>query len=241
MSAPEATSLPAVRAVLFDAGNTLLWIDHARIATVLTECGAPTSTEQARHAEIAARPRLDPHVRTATKRESRGVRVHYIRYFLEHLGLATDGPLAREFAERLEQEWGRLWVCPPMDAHDVLTDLAERGYRLGVVSNSNGKVDAMLRDAELAHFFEFIVDSGKEGVEKPDPRIFEIALGHLGLPASDALYIGDLLAVDVEGARGAGLHAVLLDPDLVWTPDVAPRVEGVDRVRSLTELAARLP
>ena len=59
---------------------------------------------------------------------------------------------------------------------------------------------------------EFVVDSQVEGVEKPDPRIFRIALERLGVAASRALYVGDIRAVDEAGARAAGMHFVLIDP-----------------------------
>lgn len=235
MTEPELPPLPRVRAVLFDAGNTLLWLDHRRLAELLTESGRPTIEAAARRAEMLARPRLDPLLRTVTKRESRRVRTRYVGYFLEHLEIDGESAAARRFAERLDGEWERLWIRPPPDAHEVVERLRERGFRLGVVSNSNGKVDRLLASVGLSELFECIVDSGREGVEKPDPRLFQVALDHLGLPAEDALYVGDLLSVDVEGARGAGLHAVLIDPEDVWD---LPRAE---RVRSLTELAERLP
>ena len=66
---------------------------------------------------------------------------------------------------------------------------------------------AGIRDA-----FELVIDSQLVGVEKPDPRIFAIALERLGLPPAAALYVGDIYEVDVVGARRAGLDVILLDP-----------------------------
>ena len=79
--------------------------------------------------------------------------------------------------------------------------------------------------------FEFVIDSGEVGVEKPDPRIFQIALDRMGVTAADALYVGDLYEVDVVGARAAGLDVVLLDPYGVHAD------RDVRRSRSLEELA----
>ena len=60
------------------------------------------------------------------------------------------------------------------------------------------------------------------GVEKPDPRIFQIALERAGLEPSEAAYVGDLYSIDVLGARAAGLHAVLMDPGACWPPRDCP-------------------
>jgi putative hydrolase of the HAD superfamily len=75
-----------------------------------------------------------------------------------------------------------------------------------------------------------MLDSHEEGVEKPDPRLFEIALERSGAQRGETLHVGDLYHVDVQGARGAGLDAVLLDP--------ADLYAGFDcrRIRSLGEL-----
>ena len=79
--------------------------------------------------------------------------------------------------------------------------------------------------------FEFVIDSGEVGVEKPDPRIFQIALERMGVSAADALYVGDLYEVDVVGARAAGLDVVLLDPSGEHSG------RDVKTVRSVAELA----
>jgi len=54
------------------------------------------------------------------------------------------------------------------------------------------------------------------GVEKLDPRIFEMALARAGVRPAEAVYVGDLYAVDVLGARGAGMEAILIDPGACW-------------------------
>jgi HAD superfamily hydrolase (TIGR01509 family) len=80
----------------------------------------------------------------------------------------------------------------------------------------------------LRPHFHHVVDSAVVGVEKPDPRIFRHALDAVGARPERTLHVGDLYAVDVVGARAAGLHALLLDPHGDWAevdcaraPDVA--------------------
>jgi FMN phosphatase YigB (HAD superfamily) len=65
------------------------------------------------------------------------------------------------------------------------------------------------------------------GVEKPDPRIFRIALERAQVEPDDAVYVGDLYSVDVIGARAVGMDAVLLDPGACWAPRDCPQVPGL--------------
>ena len=117
---------------------------------------------------------------------------------------------------------------------ELLADLARRGYVLGVISNSNGTVEGALEEVGLRRHLAFVIDSAVAGVEKPDPRIFRLALERGGVEAADATYIGDLYHIDVRGAEGAGLNAVLLDPAGAWgdvpcrkAPDVFAAVASI--------------
>jgi FMN phosphatase YigB (HAD superfamily) len=102
------------------------------------------------------------------------------------------------------------------------------------VSNANGTVRAKLGRVGLAGFFEIIVDSHDEGIEKPDPRIFHLALRRMGVKAAEAAYVGDLYHVDVVGAEAAGLRPFLLDPFGLHGE------RPVARLRALDELSAYL-
>src|SRR5262245_43059070 len=231
MTSGAAAFPGTVSAVLFDVGNTLLWIDHARIAAILTGAGVVCDETAVREAEMRARPRLDSFLAGAVRRESTDMVARYAGRIVEGLGAAPSGS-ARD---ALVAAWYSLWCRPPADARTTLDVLAARGFRLGVVSNSNGSVRSLLDAADLAAPLECVVDSGVVGVEKPDPRIFAIAAERLSVPPAACVYVGDFHSLDVLGARAAGMHGVLLDPLGVW--------DGVDapRVASLTELVARLP
>jgi putative hydrolase of the HAD superfamily len=100
----------------------------------------------------------------------------------------------------------------PAGLSEALDRAAQSGIRLGVVSNSEGHLAALFDRLDLSRHFEHVVDSAPEGVRKPDPEIFRRALVRFGVDAAQALYAGDIPQVDVDGARAAGMEAVLIDP-----------------------------
>jgi HAD superfamily hydrolase (TIGR01549 family) len=203
----------ALRAVLFDAGGTLIHPDYRRVARVLERvlgrAPAPTAWVAA---EYEGRAALEAAL--SAEGESRdGDRwtVHFAAMF-RALGFG-DEEVAR-VAPHLVAEHRRLnlWMVPQPGAAEGLAALREAGFVVGVVSNADGTVDRLLADAGLAADLAFVVDSGAVGIEKPDPAIFRLALDLAGVGAEEALYVGDLYPVDVVGARRAGVEPVLLDP-----------------------------
>ncbi len=105
-----------------------------------------------------------------------------------------------------------LWSTVAADTHAALGRLRAAGLRLGVVSNSDGRVEEALRAADLLRYFDVVIDSALVGVEKPDPAIFRAALDVLNVAPEEAMFVGDLYEVDVLGARAAGMSGVLLCP-----------------------------
>jgi putative hydrolase of the HAD superfamily len=202
--------MPAsLKAVLFDAGNTLLFLDHDRMAAAVgAAIGVPLDpTRLAGAAGDAAR---------AAER-ARGVDHDRARVYLEHLFTGAGVPAARMeevrgCLQRLHRE-NHLWCRLAPGTREALDRLRAAGLRLGVVSNSDGRVEEALVAAGLRDCFDVVLDSALVGVEKPDPAIFRAALAALGVAPAEALYVGDLYDVDVAGARAAGMEAVLLLPD----------------------------
>jgi putative hydrolase of the HAD superfamily len=217
----------AVRAVLFDAGNTLLFLDYARMAAAVgAALGLPLTG-----------PGLAGGVAEASRRmeQARATDRERATAFLEALFLEAGVPFdrlaaVRDTLGRLHGE-RHLWSGIAAGTHDALARLRAAGLRLGVVSNSDGRVEEALAAAGLLGYFDVIVDSALAGVEKPDPAIFRPALEALNVPPEDALYVGDLYEVDVLGAQAAGIPAVLLVPNDAAAPD------GCATVGSLAALA----
>ncbi len=222
-----------VRAVLFDAGNTLLCVDNARVAEILCGIGVQCDEPRVSGAEMRARPRLDPFLASAPRRESREVFQRFVEILMDELGEARPATCTAA-AAAIQAAWPTLWARVPADAHSTLAALRARGYRVGCVSNANGMVRTALDAARLLQHLECVVDSGIEGIEKPDPRIFHRAAVLLDVAPETCVYVGDLHAVDVVGARNARMEPVLVDPDGVW-----PHVD-VPKIAALSDLLRRL-
>ena len=93
----------------------------------------------------------------------------------------------------------------------VLAALHKRGLRLAVVSNFDSRLPPLLDGLGLARFFDAVVCSGAVGAAKPDGAIFAHALAILGIDAHEALHVGDSRVNDYDGARAAGIEALLVD------------------------------
>jgi HAD superfamily hydrolase (TIGR01509 family) len=100
----------------------------------------------------------------------------------------------------------------------VLEALKQR-YRLGVVSNFYGNLDAVCHSAGLTPLFAVMVDSHRVGAKKPDPAIFRAALEKLHAPPETTVFVGDSLRRDREGARRAGMGFIWIVPQEVWAAE----------------------
>lgn len=124
-----------------------------------------------------------------------------------------------------------LWEHVEPDVAPALAALRARGLRLVVVSNANGRLRHLFDRLQLTRWFDHLLDSHEWGVEKPDPRLFHLALEQARAEPARTVHVGDLYHVDVMGARRAGLRDAVLF-------DMAGLYGGVDcpRVRSLAGL-----
>jgi len=217
-----------VRAVIFDAGNTLLRMNYASIAEHLGTRGRRVTVEEVEEAELRARVRLDPHLAPGSSTESTVTHGRYLRYLLEHLAVTEEAEI--DAIARWRRGYNLpvgLWNRADPEAIEAVRRVRAAGLVAGVISNSNGSVRAILEETGLAAHLHFILDSSVVGVEKPDPRIFALGLREAGVTAAEAIYVGDLYSVDVLGARGAGLDGILLDPGGFWGARDCRRARGL--------------
>lgn len=203
-----------IRGVFFDAGNTIVFPDYSIYRSIVTSLGGEVTLSDIKRAEALARSAFDRAVASSPGREVMGFWSVYYTSFYERLGVPAEKiPAAIEKTREANDLLLGIWSVPVEGFDDTMDELEARGLVLGVISNSDGRVEERLVEIGIRDRFDFVIDSAIVGVSKPHRRIFELACEASGLPPSDAAYVGDYYEVDVVGARGAGMTPVLFDPD----------------------------
>lgn len=220
--------------LFIDAGGVLVFPSWPRVSEALGRHGVALAPAALAAADHHARHELDaPAGVAATNDAQRGWL--YFNLVLKHAGQplsdATDRALAELHAYHAEHN---LWELVADGVPEALRRLRARGLRLVVVSNANGKLRLLMDRLGLAPLVDVMLDSHEEGVEKPDPRLFALALERSGARAATTMHVGDLYHVDVVGARRAGLRAALIDGGALYAGADCPRYA------SLLDLAAKL-
>jgi len=163
-------------------------------------------------------------------------------YYKQHSDEGRDpeslADLRRRCAELLSRELGvevsvetlveSIRFSPYPDAVPALEQLRSRGLRLVCVSNWDCSLGTVLDRCGLAGHLDGAVSSAEAGARKPDPAIFAAALEIAGCAAGEAVHVGDTREEDLDGARAAGIRALLIDRD------------GGGDVTGLEEVAAKL-
>jgi putative hydrolase of the HAD superfamily len=205
-------------AVLLDVGGVFLLPSRSHIRSALAQVGHTVADDEAIDRAHYQAVRVFP--MDLEGDEFMGpMWTDYLRVYASSLDVPED--VAAEAIEHLRNEYvtGWLWSHLISGSVDGLRALAATGVPIGVVSNSDGTIEARLREMAVLQVgpgpgveVRCVIDSGTVGVEKPDPAIFEPALEILGVSHADVWYVGDTPAFDIVGARRAGLRPLLMDP-----------------------------
>ena len=192
--------------MFLDAGGVLVFPNWSRVSDALARHGviAPPATLAA--ADPHGKKRLDQgdHIQ-ATNDQQRGWT--YFNLVLTEAGVELSDATAAGLRELNEyHQTANLWETVPDDVRPALATLRRRGYRLVVVSNANGRLRHLFERVGLIDAVDALFDSCDEGVEKPDPRFFNIALQRTSSTPDTTVHVGDLYHVDVVGARAAGIR-----------------------------------
>lgn len=216
--------LKKIKTIFLDAGNTLVSMDLKWFSKELEQFDLCYSVEEIRRAEASARPLVSMAIQRLKSTESKSTSVFYIQNILN--GLPDASLISKSKMNKItnhiltvvsadgqtQQIWNNILPGVP----EALKILKNQGFRLSVVSNSNGTVKEILENLNLDIFFDEIFDSHFVGFEKPDPRIFIHALETCAADPKRTIHIGDLYHVDIIGAWRADIKAVLLDPYGDW-------------------------
>jgi len=225
----------AIDAIFLDVGNTLVSMDFALLCELLATHGVSCTPAALARAEAATRPALSRFLAAPARAGWHETFTFYIDGMLARLGgvaAATRDVLASRLAAEVRAKipTQRLWSVVLPGVPEALAQLRAAGLTVVAVSNSDGTVEQGLETFGLRQYLHHVVDSAVVGAEKPDAAIFHHALALAGSAPARTLHVGDLYAVDVLGARAAGLHALLLDPHGDWADvdcDVAADVPAL--------------
>jgi putative hydrolase of the HAD superfamily len=208
------------RYIFFDVGNTLLFPNRARMLAPLPLDQHPTlETWQA----LERRTKQEFDQGLMSGRVDHGFWWTFHTYLLQQRNALDDG-VRDTLVENTQNSANWDQILP--GTRDALERL-RREYAIAVISNADGRIDAVLRRCGIADCFASIVDSGNVGHEKPHPAIFEAALREMKADAAESLYVGDVYSVDYVGARNAGMQAVLFDVAGAYREREFPRVESL--------------
>ena len=228
-----------IEIVFFDAGDTLLRPHPSfgeLFSSVARDNGVDVSVDDVHRVQSKLAPHLIDLVEDAdgnplayegsslSEEKSREYWTHLYRRLLKELGIVNEDlavELCRVFSSSASY---KLFddVLPTLDSLDA------SGYRLGLISNFESWLEEMLIELEVGHHFKPSIISGVEGVEKPDPRIYELALERAGVSPENAVHVGDSPAMDMEPAASAGIRGILIDRSERYPNHPSPRVTSLE-------------
>jgi len=227
---------PPIKAVFFDVDFTLIHpgprFHGPGYAEVCAVHGVVVDAARFDAAVAQALPILDDHDDPIY---DHGLFIRYTAAIIEHMG--GQGEAVAAAAAEIYDAWASNHHFDLYDdVHGVLPALAERGLRLGVISNSHRSLEAFTEHFALDRYVRTHVSAHPNRRMKPHRSIFEAALADAGVRADEALMVGDSLRADVEGALAAGLRAVWLrrDGEVVMTdPAPAPVIRRLDELPAI--------
>lgn len=229
-------------AVFFDAGETLVH-PHPTFPDLFAETlrtqGHDVSAETVRERGNVVFERFRTAAQanelwTTSLERSRRFWHDVYREFVRELGIAdADGLLDVLYATFTDLANYRVFD----DVPPVLDRLRDAGIVLGVVSNFEEWLEQLLEQLGVRSYFAVSVVSGVEGIEKPDPRIFALAMERAGVLPEVSVYVGDNPEFDVDPALEAGMFPVLLDRRERFPDAPGARITSMNELPGLLEIA----
>lgn len=234
-------NLTPVEVVFFDAAGTLFHVRrsvgeiYSTIARRYGVASQPAKVQEAFFEAFRTKSAegIRPHASAGRSQEERRWWMDVVRQAFS--GRMPESVLPAYFEEVFDVFRGPCGWEVYSDTTPTLHQLQSNGYRLGVLSNFDSRLNDVLTNLGIGGFFESVVFSWSAGFAKPDARIFHHALQVMQVPATSALHVGDSIEEDFGGASRAGLHALLLDRG-----NDRPDPGGMLRITSLNELCGLL-
>lgn len=213
------------RFIFFDVGNTLLFPNRSRMLAPIPAEKHPTL--EAWHA-LERRTKKEFDQGLMTGKVDHGFWWTFHTHLLQELN-AFDESVRDQLVRNTQNSANWNQILP--GTRQALDRIRQR-YPIAVISNADGKIDAVLSHCGICDCFASITDSGNVGHEKPHPDIFAAALHQMKADAAESLYVGDVYSVDYVGARNAGMQALLFDVAGAYRGSEFPRVESLSELES---------
>jgi len=197
------------KAVLFDLGGTLVKHEDGPVIhrRILEDNGIDVSLEAVTRAHNENERELDMN---QIPEQGQAFWIKWNIRLLESLGIEKNKEI---LARKIDEEWldyCTLEVYP--DVIETLVQLRKRGIKTGIITNAFERdFQRILSQLKLSDFFDIVVGTDTCKKIKPDKGIFLYTVGRLGIKPDEALFVGDSLENDFEGAKNSGLTALLID------------------------------
>jgi HAD superfamily hydrolase (TIGR01662 family) len=217
--------------LLLDAGGTLVFPDQTYLKSELSKKGIHLTDEQLYREYYQSIYEFDQKFFNNSTDLNNPWPDGYVYTFLLRRGIAEAK--AREVEVIVSQHHLKrsLWMFTFPWIFKSLQQLQQAGYRMSILSNSDGRTEEIFCSLGLRRYFEFIFDSQKLEVEKPDPKIFVKVMERLQLSPGEMLYIGDIYTIDILGANRAGVAAIHIDPFQLYTGWAGVHLRDIRRIR----------
>jgi HAD superfamily hydrolase (TIGR01509 family) len=213
------------RFIFFDVGNTLLFPNRERMLAPIAAAKHPSLAEwQA----LERRTKQEFDQGLISGKIDHGFWWTFHTHLLNELNEFDEG-VRDKLVENTQNSANWDQILP--GTREALERIRER-YAIAVISNADGRIDAVLGRCGICDCFASITDSGIVGHEKPHPEIFAAALREMKADPAESLYVGDVYSVDYIGARNAGMDAVLFDVSGAYQERGLPRVESLAELES---------
>ncbi|MCJ7562106.1 MAG: HAD family hydrolase [Thermoplasmata archaeon] len=220
-------------AVLFDAGGVLWDLNPTHkelISRVLSSNGEDVDDAKLISAMRKAERVTDLAFSKLHGKDESSFQNDYDRIVLEEIRSVIDlETFSRDMSKEFETHAMKVesWVPYP-DAIPTLIATKTRGFVVGLISNATELARRVLANLDMEKYFDLIVISDEVGVRKPDKRIFEIALDMAETRAHRSLFLGDRPSIDMVGAIGAGMKAILVDRNEAFPDSQYLRISSLD-------------
>ena len=203
-----------MKAVLFDFGGTLdtngiHWSEKFR--TTYNEANLNIKPEDFNEAYVNAEPEMYKSIRKednffATIHKQAFLQLNYLEKNRNYSFPGTATAASKSIAEKCYKDV----LNVIKNVKEILTDL-KKDFKLGVISNFYGNLEAVLEDLGILKYFDVIVDSTIAGIAKPDPGIFKLAIEKLNVLPNNTVVVGDSYKRDIKPAKMLNCETIWLD------------------------------